>query len=179
MTNQWPLRRNKLILVAIKQSLLLFIIGCCQSPSILLEVEQSPDQHGQCVLQASRWRAIYRLSHRCRWSQTPSAQGQHWIKYELVSTHATIQHDDLLQLVLSACSSYFEDLFMSFNEKNQIVVLKDTRYCDVQALLEFMYKGEINVPQVILYLQHNVSNIMFIMDPTSSRTSWAHCWGQL
>ena len=60
---------------------------------------------------------------------------------------------------------------MSFNEKNQIVVLKDTRYCDVQALLEFMYKGEINVPQVILYLQHNVSNIMFIMDPTSSRTS--------
>lgn len=51
------------------------------------------------------------------------------------------------KLVLSACSSYFEDLFMSFNEKNQIVVLKDTRYCDVQALLEFMYKGEINVPQ--------------------------------
>ena len=92
-------------------------------------------------------------------------------KVKLVSTHATIQHDDLLQLVLSACSSYFEDLFMSFNEKNQIVVLKDTRYCDVQALLEFMYKGEINVPQVILYLQHNVSNIMFIMDPTSSRTS--------
>ena len=37
---------------------------------------------------------------------------------------------------------------MSFNEKNQIVILKDTRYADVQALLEFMYKGEINVPQV-------------------------------
>ena len=51
-------------------------------------------------------------------------------------------------MVLSACSSYFEDLFMSFNEKNQIVILKDTRYADVQALLEFMYKGEINVPQV-------------------------------
>ena len=51
-------------------------------------------------------------------------------------------------MVLSACSSYFEDLFMSFNEKNQIVILKDTRYTDVQALLEFMYKGEINVPQV-------------------------------
>ena len=46
---------------------------------------------------------------------------------------------------------------MSFNEKNQIVVLKDTRYCDVQALLEFMYKGEINVPQVVL---HDVPNIM-------------------
>ena len=58
----------------------------------------------------------------------------------------------MLQLVLSACSSYFEDLFMSFKEKNQIVVLKDTRYVDVQALLEFMYKGEINVPQVSLIL---------------------------
>lgn len=51
------------------------------------------------------------------------------------------------KVVLSACSSYFENLFMSFDEKNQIVILKDTTYDDVFALVEFMYRGEINVAQ--------------------------------
>jgi hypothetical protein len=52
------------------------------------------------------------------------------------------------RVVLSACSSYFENLFMTFDEKNQIVILKDTTYDDVYALVEFMYRGEINVAQV-------------------------------
>ena len=39
---------------------------------------------------------------------------------------------------------------MSFDEKNQIVILKDTTYDDVFALVEFMYRGEINVAQVRL-----------------------------
>lgn len=51
------------------------------------------------------------------------------------------------KVVLLACSSYFEAIFCEFNEKNQVVILKDTRYEDVKALVEFMYKGEINVPQ--------------------------------
>ena len=37
---------------------------------------------------------------------------------------------------------------MTFDEKNQIVILKDTTYDDVFALVEFMYRGEINVGQV-------------------------------
>ena len=40
---------------------------------------------------------------------------------------------------------------MSFDEKNQIVVLKDTQFSDVYSLLEFMYKGEISVPQVMIF----------------------------
>ncbi len=52
------------------------------------------------------------------------------------------------KVVLSACSSYFENLFLAFDEKNQIVILKDTMYDDVSALVEFMYRGEINVAQV-------------------------------
>merc|ERR1712141_132430 len=51
------------------------------------------------------------------------------------------------KVVLSACSLYFENLFMTFDEKNQIVILKDTTYDDVFALVEFMYRGEINVAQ--------------------------------
>lgn len=50
-------------------------------------------------------------------------------------------------MVLSACSSYFENLFTTFSERNQIVILKDTSYDDAVALVEFMYRGEINVPQ--------------------------------
>ena len=52
------------------------------------------------------------------------------------------------KVVLSACSSYFEHLFLTFDEKNQIIILKDTSYDDILALVEFMYRGEINVGQV-------------------------------
>lgn len=51
------------------------------------------------------------------------------------------------KVVLSACSTYFENLFMTFEEKNQIVILKDTTYDDIFAIVEFMYRGEINVGQ--------------------------------
>ena len=51
------------------------------------------------------------------------------------------------KVVLSACSFYFENLFMTFDEKNQIIILKDTTYDDVFALVKFMYRGEINVAQ--------------------------------
>jgi len=52
------------------------------------------------------------------------------------------------KMVLSACSSYFEHLFMNFSEPGvQIVILKDTAYSDMNAIVDFMYKGEINVSQ--------------------------------
>ena len=64
------------------------------------------------------------------------------------------------QMVLSACSPYFEDLFLSFasssatsnaNSSNLhyqfVVCLKDTAFEDALLLVEFMYKGEVNVPQ--------------------------------
>merc|ERR1719410_2323126 len=50
-------------------------------------------------------------------------------------------------MVLSACSSYFEQLFINFTEPNQIVILKDTTYSDISAIIDFMYRGEINVSQ--------------------------------
>lgn len=48
---------------------------------------------------------------------------------------------------MSACSSYFENLFMVFDQLNQVVILKDTPYADIAAIVDFMYKGEINIPQ--------------------------------
>ena len=60
-------------------------------------------------------------------------------------------------MVLSACSSYFEQLFINFTEPNQIVILKDTSFLDISAIIDFMYRGEINVSQVI-GLRHPPSN---------------------
>jgi len=57
------------------------------------------------------------------------------------------KHIKCHKMVLSACSSYFEQLFVNFSEPNQIVILKDTSFADIAAIVDFMYKGEINVSQ--------------------------------
>merc|ERR1719237_1401429 len=57
------------------------------------------------------------------------------------------RHVKCHKMILSACSSYFEQLFINFTEPNQIVILKDTSFLDIVAIVEFMYKGEINVSQ--------------------------------
>lgn len=48
-------------------------------------------------------------------------------------------------MVLSACSSYFQSLFLDHPSRHPIVILKDVRYAELKILIEFMYKGEVNV----------------------------------
>jgi len=45
---------------------------------------------------------------------------------------------------------------MTFDEKNQIVILKDASFIDVFALIEFIYKGEVNIGQVSIILFYNI-----------------------
>jgi hypothetical protein len=51
------------------------------------------------------------------------------------------------KVVLSACSTYFRDLFLATPCKHPIVVLKDMKIEDLQAIIDFMYRGEVNVSQ--------------------------------
>jgi len=51
------------------------------------------------------------------------------------------------RLVLSACSQYFEDLLNQQPDKQAIIFLKDVRYNDLKALVDYMYKGEVNVAE--------------------------------
>lgn len=49
------------------------------------------------------------------------------------------------KIVLSACSTYFETILSQYEEKDPILIMKDIKYVDIKCLVEFMYKGEINV----------------------------------
>ncbi|CAG4942654.1 unnamed protein product [Colias eurytheme] len=51
------------------------------------------------------------------------------------------------KVVLSACSPYFQSLFMDNPSEHPIVILRDIMYSDLKAVVEFMYRGEINVSQ--------------------------------
>ena len=51
------------------------------------------------------------------------------------------------KMILAACSPFFQSLFMSNPCKHPIVILKDVRFVDLKATIDFVYKGEINVTQ--------------------------------
>ncbi|XP_045598524.1 zinc finger and BTB domain-containing protein 7A isoform X13 [Procambarus clarkii] len=51
------------------------------------------------------------------------------------------------KLVMSTCSDYFAEIFEKTPCKNPVVVLKDIKKSDLEALLDYMYIGEVDVRQ--------------------------------
>lgn len=54
------------------------------------------------------------------------------------------------RLVLASVSSYFQSIFQSplvANQPNPIVILKDMKLVDLKAIIEFIYNGEVRVPE--------------------------------
>ncbi|KAK8745633.1 hypothetical protein OTU49_000299 [Cherax quadricarinatus] len=54
------------------------------------------------------------------------------------------------KLVLSTCSEYFEEIFNRTQCKHPVIVLKDVKHEELEALLNYMYLGEVNVLQADL-----------------------------
>ncbi|XP_022832481.1 longitudinals lacking protein, isoforms H/M/V-like isoform X7 [Spodoptera litura] len=51
------------------------------------------------------------------------------------------------KVVLSACSTYFQSLFVDNPSPHPIVILKDVTYADLRTMVDFMYCGEVNVTE--------------------------------
>ncbi|KAK0078674.1 hypothetical protein PV325_002206 [Microctonus aethiopoides] len=51
------------------------------------------------------------------------------------------------RMILAACSSYFQKLFVEIPCKNPIIILKDVKYTQIKAILEYMYRGEVSIAQ--------------------------------
>ncbi|XP_021915072.1 longitudinals lacking protein, isoforms A/B/D/L isoform X12 [Zootermopsis nevadensis] len=51
------------------------------------------------------------------------------------------------KVVLSACSPYFELLLSQHDEKHPIVILKDIKFQELKAMVDYMYHGEVNISQ--------------------------------
>lgn len=51
------------------------------------------------------------------------------------------------KMVLSACSPYFQSLFFDNPCQHPIIIMRDVKWPELKAAVEFMYKGEINISQ--------------------------------
>lgn len=51
------------------------------------------------------------------------------------------------KVVLSACSPYFEALLAQNYDKHPIFILKDVKFQELKAMMDYMYRGEVNISQ--------------------------------
>lgn len=51
------------------------------------------------------------------------------------------------KMILAACSPYFQNLFMTNPCKHPIVILKDIKFNDLKSIIDFIYSGEVSIPQ--------------------------------
>uniref|UniRef100_A0A0K8SF21 Longitudinals lacking protein n=1 Tax=Lygus hesperus TaxID=30085 RepID=A0A0K8SF21_LYGHE len=51
------------------------------------------------------------------------------------------------KVVLSACSPIFESMLCIQEDKHPIIFLKDVKFIELKAMLDYMYKGEVNILQ--------------------------------
>ncbi|XP_055915369.1 protein bric-a-brac 1 [Eupeodes corollae] len=51
------------------------------------------------------------------------------------------------KMILSACSPYFQALFIDNPCQHPIIIMRDVKWPELKAIVDFMYKGEINVSQ--------------------------------
>ncbi|CAK1554660.1 unnamed protein product [Leptosia nina] len=66
------------------------------------------------------------------------------------------------KVVLSACSTYFQSLFVDNPSQHPIVILKDVTFSDLRTMVDFMYYGEVNVTEEQLPRVFNTAKMLKI-----------------
>ncbi|XP_034243695.1 broad-complex core protein isoforms 1/2/3/4/5-like isoform X6 [Thrips palmi] len=51
------------------------------------------------------------------------------------------------KMLLSACSTYFKDLFKENPCQHPVIIFRNVKFADLEALIDFIYQGEVNVVQ--------------------------------
>uniref|UniRef100_A0A336LIS6 CSON003309 protein n=1 Tax=Culicoides sonorensis TaxID=179676 RepID=A0A336LIS6_CULSO len=54
------------------------------------------------------------------------------------------------KIILSACSTYFRDVFKENPHPHPVIIFKNVKYNDLASIIQFMYNGEVSVIQELL-----------------------------
>lgn len=72
------------------------------------------------------------------------------------------------KMLLSACSSYFRELFKDNPCQHPVIIFRDVKYQDLEALIDFMYQGEVNVVQEQLTSFLNTAELLAVQGLTDN-----------
>lgn len=75
------------------------------------------------------------------------------------------------KVLLSACSSYFRDIFKENPCQHPVIIFKNVKYDDLIAIIEFMYQGEVNVIQDALPSFLNTAELLSVQGLTDRPTT--------
>lgn len=70
------------------------------------------------------------------------------------------------KVLLSACSTYFRDVFKDNPCQHPVIVFKNVRFDDLLAIVEFMYQGEVSVVQDSLSSFLNTAELLSVQGLT-------------
>jgi len=75
------------------------------------------------------------------------------------------------KVVLSACSPYFECLVREHYDKHPVFILKDVKFKELKAMMDYMYRGEVNISQDQLAALLKAAESLHIKGRSESKTA--------
>ncbi|CAB0021023.1 unnamed protein product [Nesidiocoris tenuis] len=72
------------------------------------------------------------------------------------------------KMLLSACSTYFREIFLDNPCQHPVIIFRNVKFEDLEALVSFMYKGEVNVEQDALASFLSTAELLEVKGLTSS-----------